>query len=101
MGGWVLFRASDLSTASRFYGGLLGRHGIGGIGFEIHSALNAGVLIALLTGCVLAVAPERLRLQIPDEVFETVRHAWSFCLLVLASIYVAAGVYSPFLYFRF
>jgi D-alanyl-lipoteichoic acid acyltransferase DltB (MBOAT superfamily) len=101
MFGWVLFRANDLKAAGRMYGSLFGQHGVGGIGFELHSVLSLGVLLPLFAGCILAFSPKWPKPKVPDVTFEVVRAAWSFCLLVATVIYVAAGVYSPFLYFRF
>jgi hypothetical protein len=63
--------------------------------------LNPGVLLALFTGCIFAVSPRLPRLARTWDPFDVARHAWSFGLLVLAMIYIAAGVYSPFLYFKF
>ncbi len=101
MFGWVLFRANDLAAAGRMYGSLFGQHGMGGIGFELHSVLSLSILLPLFAGCGLAFVPKWPKPQVGDLTFEVARAAWSFCLLVLAVIYVAAGVYSPFLYFRF
>jgi D-alanyl-lipoteichoic acid acyltransferase DltB (MBOAT superfamily) len=101
MGSWVLFRATSLQAAGKMYRGLVGAHDIGSIGFELHSALNQGVLLALFVGCIFAVSPRLPRLSMTWDRYDVARHAWSFGLLVLAMIYIAAGVYSPFLYFKF
>lgn len=101
MGSWVLFRATSLHAAGKMYRGLVGAHDIGSIGFELHSALNPGVLLALFAGCIFAVSPRLPRLAITWDPYDVARHAWSFGLLVLAMIYIASGVYSPFLYFKF
>jgi alginate O-acetyltransferase complex protein AlgI len=99
--GWVLFRANDLAVAGRMYGSLFGQHGLTEISFEFHSAWSLSSLLPLLAGCLLALTPKWPKPQVGDLTLEVVRAAWSFCLLVLAVLYVAAGVYSPFLYFRF
>ncbi len=90
MAGWVLFRTPDLGHAWAFAGALAGADGIGGIGYGVDLVLTNAALVALLAGCVLAVwQPWRLH------------GAAILALLVLAMVSVAAGAYSPFLYFRF
>ncbi len=102
MGGWVLFRARDLVTTRYMYAGLAGRHGIGGISFDLHMDLQPGNVIALLAGCLLALLPRWTRLPaLPAPVVAVSDTAWTFGVLALTVLYVAAGVYSPFLYFRF
>jgi alginate O-acetyltransferase complex protein AlgI len=102
MGGWVLFRSRDLSSARLMYGALVGRHGIGAISFEMHEVLQPAVVAPLLVGCALAILP-RFVMQRPlvGPVWAIADGAWIFGLLVFAMLYVAAGTYSPFLYFRF
>jgi D-alanyl-lipoteichoic acid acyltransferase DltB (MBOAT superfamily) len=102
MGGWVLFRARDIVTAKMIYASLVGWHGVRGIGFDLHAALQPDVVLPLLAGCALAVLPRwigRVRLWWPA--MAVADGVWTFGLLVLAMLSVAAGVYSPFLYFRF
>jgi D-alanyl-lipoteichoic acid acyltransferase DltB (MBOAT superfamily) len=102
MGGWVLFRSRTLADAEAFYAGLAGRNGLRSISFDLHAAFNAGVLVSLLAGCLLAVLPRWVRLPtLPPVVLASADAAWTFGLLILAMIFVAAGTYSPFLYFRF
>jgi D-alanyl-lipoteichoic acid acyltransferase DltB (MBOAT superfamily) len=102
MGGWVLFRAHDLAAARRMYAGLLGRHGFGPIGFDVWASLQPVVLLALLVGALLAIVPRWVRLAyLPNPTRGAVAGAWSFGLLLLAMLSVAAGTYRPFLYFRF
>lgn len=102
MGGWVLFRSGDLSAAWTMYGGLIGRHGVGTMGFDMHSALQPSAVVSLLAGCSLAVLPRWAKLPTAGGLVSAVADGvWNFCLLVLAMVYVAAGVYSPFLYYRF
>ena len=40
MGGWVLFRSADLSTALDYFASLIGRNGAGDISFDMHDALE-------------------------------------------------------------
>ena len=53
-------------------------------------------------GAFWAVLPRWVRLPtLPPVVLASADAAWTFGLLILAMIFVAAGTYSPFLYFRF
>ena len=102
MGGWVLFRTSDLGAAKRYFAGLVGANGFDTVAFAIHPLLSAGVLGPLCIGIVLAVVPRpvpftALRLALPPGVST----AYTFCLFGLVMVTIAAGTFSPFLYFRF
>jgi hypothetical protein len=102
MGGWVLFRARNLLDARLFYAGLIGRHGVGFVSFDIHAALNTSVVLSLVAGCALASLPRWVRPpSLPPQLVASTDAAWTFGLIAVAMIYVAAGTYSPFLYFRF
>jgi alginate O-acetyltransferase complex protein AlgI len=102
MGGWVLFRAADLPTALDYFASLVGRNGARDISFDMHDALNDRAVTMLVIGAVLAVAPRWLpRLSAPVVVRAVGDFAWTFALLVFSMITVAAGAYSPFLYFKF
>jgi D-alanyl-lipoteichoic acid acyltransferase DltB (MBOAT superfamily) len=99
MGGWVLFRAGDLSAVRRVGAGLIGWHGAGGFGLALDQALGNIAIAALVLGTGIALSPWRPAVPRPwQPVTET---ASTFVLLVLALAFVAAGTYSPFLYFRF
>ena len=102
MGGWVLFRSRDLQTARVIYAGLIGRHGLGSMSLDMHATLSTGLSVLLLTGSALAVLPRWVRLpKLPPTMMASADTVWTFGLLILAMIFVAAGTYSPFLYFRF
>jgi D-alanyl-lipoteichoic acid acyltransferase DltB (MBOAT superfamily) len=102
MGGWVLFRSRDLQTARVIYAGLIGRHGLGSMSLDMHATLSTGLSVLLLTGSALAVLPRWVRLpKLPPTLMASADTVWTFGLLILAMIFVAAGTYSPFLYFRF
>jgi alginate O-acetyltransferase complex protein AlgI len=102
MGGWVLFRAPDFTDAWQFYGGLVGGNGIVGIDFQVHFALQPTVILALVTGCLLAVLPRWVHVPANSRaVVGILDNVWVLGLLLLALIWVAAGTYSPFLYYRF
>ncbi len=102
MGGWVLFRAADLSTALDYYASLVGRNGVGDVSFDMHDALSERAIVTLIIGCALAVLPRWLpRLSAPLVVRAVADTGWTFALLVFSMITVASGAYSPFLYFKF
>jgi alginate O-acetyltransferase complex protein AlgI len=102
MGGWVLFRSADLSNAIGYYASLVGRNGLSEISFDMHDALNDRAIMTLIIGCVLAVAPRwPARWSAPFAVRAPADVALTFALLIFSMITVAAGAYSPFLYFRF
>ncbi len=102
MGGWVLFRSADLSNAIGYYASLVGRNGLSEISFDMHDALNDRAIMTLIIGCVLAVAPRwPARWSAPFAVRASADVALTFALLIFSMITVAAGAYSPFLYFRF
>jgi D-alanyl-lipoteichoic acid acyltransferase DltB (MBOAT superfamily) len=100
MGGWVLFRAANLTDAIGYYASLIGRNGIGDISFDMHDALNERAIVTLAIACVLALAP-RWRWPAPFVLRAPADVALTFALLIFSMITVAAGAYSPFLYFRF
>ena len=102
MGGWVLFRSADLSGAIGYYASLFGRNGVAEISFDMHDALNDRAIMTLVIGCILAVAPRwPAQWTVPFVVRASADFALTFALLIFSMITVAAGAYSPFLYFRF
>jgi alginate O-acetyltransferase complex protein AlgI len=102
MGGWVLFRAETLAGAIGYYASLFGGNGLGEISFDMHDALNDRAIMTLVIGCALAVAPRwPTKWTPPFVVRASADVALTFALLIFSMITVAAGAYSPFLYFRF
>jgi len=100
--GWVLFRSHDLASALDFYAGLTGWHGNPALSFEIGSVLNVIVAGALIAGCALSVLPWWTKSpRGPAALQAAADTLWKLCLLVFSMLSVAAGAYSPFLYFRF
>lgn len=98
----VLFRSRNFLEARLLYAGLIGRHGLGTVSLDMHAVLNASVIVPFLAGCGLAVLPHWVRIpSLPSKLVASADAAWTFGLLILAMIFVAAGTYSPFLYFRF
>jgi len=102
MGGWVLFRSADLAAAADYFASLVGINGVGDVSFDMHDALNDRAVTMLVIGAFLAVAPRWLpRLPAPLIARVAGDFAWTFALLIYSMITVAAGAYSPFLYFKF
>lgn len=102
MGGWVLFRSRDLSAAGDYFASLAGFNGWSEVSFDMHDALSDRAVTMLVIGCLIAVLPRfRLRLPAPALLKAGVDAGWTFALLVFSMITVAAGAYSPFLYFKF
>ena len=102
LGGWVLFRSATLEDAIGYYTSLVGAHGLGEISFDMHDALNERTIVTLAIGCVLAVAPRwPAKWSAPFVLRAPADVAFTFALLIFSMITVAAGAYSPFLYFRF
>jgi hypothetical protein len=68
----------------------------------MHDALSDRVIMTLVIGCVLAIAPRwPARWSAPLFVRAPADVVWTFALLIFSMITVAADAYSPFLYFRF
>ncbi|RBP15472.1 D-alanyl-lipoteichoic acid acyltransferase DltB (MBOAT superfamily) [Roseiarcus fermentans] len=102
MGGWVLFRAADLTTAGDYFASLLGFNGWGDVSFDMHDALSDRAVTMLAIGCLIAVLPRfRPRIAAPALLRAAADAGWTFALLIVSMITVAAGAYSPFLYFKF
>ena len=81
MGGWVLFRAQDLSIASQFYAGLVGWHGGGSMSFAVHVALQPAAVLSLSAGCVFAVLPRWMKLPQANGLGVVIDGFWIFGLL--------------------
>jgi alginate O-acetyltransferase complex protein AlgI len=105
MSGWVWFRAHDLAHALTMFESLVGRNGWDRLSFETHIVLFPTTLMALLIGIALSIADWRAlwssawrKYRVALPLADTARTA---LLLALSILSVAAGSYSPFLYFRF
>ena len=101
MGGWVLFRATDLERTGAVCRALLGLGDRHGLSFETHLALRPTALLALVAGCLIATLPRWIRLPTTGHLAAAADTGLIFGLLTLSLLTVAAGTYSPFLYFRF
>ena len=107
MSGWVWFRTRDLDHALTFFGSLIGVHGWTDLGLSTHIVLQPVTLGVALIGAVLAttrIATWRFA-YLPAPIARPL-HAATDTIAIglffgLAVLSVAAGSYSPFLYFRF
>ena len=102
-GGWVLFRSADLASAAEIWSGMAGLHGLGSLHPEAAYAFTEQVRWLLPVAAVLAVAPMRWRTT--QQLWRRPT-AWADNLMLaslaaLSLLQVAAGAFSPFLYFRF
>jgi len=119
MVGWVLFRAETLPQAFAFLKAMVGIEGTAtgaGAWYRPEMYVNAQVWIAIIAG-VIGSAPIWPRIgQWTDYFVHSLRgRAQVACeasilaiafvaltsVLVIAGLLVAAGTYSPFIYFRF
>jgi alginate O-acetyltransferase complex protein AlgI len=108
MSGWVWFRARDVEHALSYFASLAGLHGASGLSISTHVVLHPATIAALVIGAVLAAiefntrpALRRITVRLAQPVYalgDTVAVTAIFALSILS---VAAGSYSPFLYFRF
>jgi hypothetical protein len=98
--GWVWFRAKDLSRAMEMFAAMAGFNGFTSLDFLTWTVLYPTTVGALLIGAVLAIAwaPCRELAPRPAWLSDSIATALLFALSIVS---VAAGSYSPFLYFRF
>ena len=108
MSGWVWFRARDLEHAQSFFGGLAGQNGLSSLSTATYLVVHPVTISALLIGVVLATVEidlqraRRIALARAADIAIAFTDAAAIVLLfALAILSVAAGSYSPFLYFRF
>jgi D-alanyl-lipoteichoic acid acyltransferase DltB (MBOAT superfamily) len=104
MSGWIWFRAHDVAQAMTLFRSLVGLNAWSRVSFETHIVLFPTTLAALLIGIALSVADWRMlwsSIAVDRKTIalaDTARTGLFFALSILS---VAAGSYSPFLYFRF
>jgi alginate O-acetyltransferase complex protein AlgI len=105
MGGWVLFRCETLAQAIAYYAALLGNAQGDAARHPVAEFLDPFVAFTLLVGIVFATPLARAIGQWRDRQANAVvlglDVAWLTMVFVLASSFLAAGTYNPFIYFRF
>jgi len=111
MGGWVLFRSSSLQSALAYYAALLGL----GTGDPVQRPLREFLDPLVATTIVIAIvgatpAARRLGARLEElasarprisGLVVTADTAWLVLVLIVATAFLAAGTYNPFIYFRF
>jgi alginate O-acetyltransferase complex protein AlgI len=103
--GWVLFRARTLGDAIRVYKAMLPTH-LSALTPGVHAAITRESVAALTIGLLTVLLPRdlvfgRVVLDGPWAGRALVARVGTIVTLPLAAIFVAAGSFSPFLYFRF
>jgi alginate O-acetyltransferase complex protein AlgI len=108
MSGWVWFRARDAEHALSFFASLAGFHGPSGLSITTHIALHPATITALVIGTVLAGvefdvwrAIRAVTVRLAQPVYALGDTVTITAMLALSILSIAAGSYSPFLYFRF
>jgi alginate O-acetyltransferase complex protein AlgI len=105
--GWVFFRAESFEQAGFYLGTMFGSQRQGGARLVDYLTIEAQC--ALVAGSVLALLPWRAwlderrwaRHQAMVVGLRVVAVPLQLALLLLSLLYVAAGTYDPFIYFRF
>ena len=105
MGGWVLFRCETLTQAVAYYAALFGRAQGDPARHPLPEFLDPLVAFTLAVGIVFATPLARTIGQWRDRQTNAavlgLDVAWLVAVFVLASAFLAAGTYNPFIYFRF
>ncbi len=105
MGGWVLFRCETLTQAIAYYGALLGQAQGDAARHPVREFLDPFVAFTLVVAIVFATPLARTIGRWRDRhagvALMGLDVAWLAVVFVLASAFLAAGTYNPFIYFRF
>ena len=105
MGGWVLFRCETLTGAIAYYAALLGQGQAGAGRHPLLEFLDPFVAFTLVVGIVFATPLARAigawRDRHAGALVLGLDVAWLTGVFVLATAFLAAGTYNPFIYFRF
>jgi alginate O-acetyltransferase complex protein AlgI len=108
MSGWVWFRARDVEHALSYFASLAGLHGASGLNISTHIVLHPATIAALVIGTVLATIESNawrvlrgVTVRLAQPIYALGDTVAVTAIFVLSILSVAAGSYSPFLYFRF
>jgi alginate O-acetyltransferase complex protein AlgI len=101
MTGWVWFRAKDYAHAIDMFGAMAGLNGFAPISMTTNLVLYPTTVGAMVIGAMLAAASWLPRLDFVSVHRWAADTARTGVLFILSGLAVAAGSYSPFLYFRF
>jgi alginate O-acetyltransferase complex protein AlgI len=102
--GWVFFRAETLPAAIGYLLAMSGIRSAGATAVQPIYYLTREVQMALIIGAVLALRPfqsQISRLALSAAAVRAPQVIVQLAVLALALLYVAAGTYNPFIYFRF
>ena len=111
MGGWVLFRCETLTQAVGYYSALFGRATGDASRHPLAEYLDPFVALTLVIGIVFSTPIARWLGQARDRfamrpsggasIALGLDITWLAVAFVLATAFLAAGTYNPFIYFRF
>jgi alginate O-acetyltransferase complex protein AlgI len=105
MGGWVLFRCETLAQATSYYAALFGRASGDPARHPLPEYLDPLVATTLVVAAAfatpLARAIGRWRDRLGGTLVLSLDVIWLTVVFLLASAFLAAGTYNPFIYFRF
>jgi alginate O-acetyltransferase complex protein AlgI len=111
MGGWVLFRCETLTQAVGYYAALAGHAHGDALRHPLREFLDPFVACTLAVGVVFATPLARRLGRWRDRVGAApglaanavlcVDTGWLALVFIVASAFLAAGTYNPFIYFRF
>lgn len=104
MVGWVFFRAEDMGTALAMLRAMVVPTGAG-LGDAVSVALTNRALVVLALAALVVLMPPSLvlgkELDRPGRRAATLRWGYALVGAPVAAVVVAAGTFSPFLYFQF
>jgi alginate O-acetyltransferase complex protein AlgI len=100
MFGWALFRADSLGEATQFWQAMLVPSG-GALDPAVRAALNTETVLALGIGALSVLLPRGIVLGRVQHGRALLPRLAVLAILPWAAVTVAAGSFSPFLYFRF
>jgi len=111
---WVFFKAERLSYAFEYLAAMVGFGKGEGIEYMISTYLNKKIGLTLLAACILSMPIYQYFLKVGNNIMKhsifqksgrnlvLIPYYLFLCLLLLLSLsHIAAGTYSPFIYFRF
>jgi len=104
MVGWVFFRAEDLGTALAMLKAMVVPTGAG-LSDEVSVALTNRALVVLLLAALVVLMPPSVvlgrEIERPGRRAATLRWGYAVVAAPVAAVVIAAGTFSPFLYFQF
>lgn len=110
--GWVLFRSETLEQAGDFYSVMFGFSSANFSPSLVGEFVGAKLFCVLFIGVVVAVpsypflrevcfAAFKIRGSFLTRSYDVASVAWGCLLFIFSAMSLAAGVYNPFIYFRF